>query len=80
MEVVLMKNGKPRIFLSPEDVIDQKFLESLERGVCRIVNNSKVEEDVTLSFGLLIEPPEGDETKPIVKNTIWNFYGLFKSK
>lgn len=73
-----MKNGNARIFLSPEDVIDEKFLEALEGGICRIVNNTKVEEDVTLAFGLLIESPQ-EEKKPEPKHTLWNLFGLIKS-
>lgn len=78
MEIILIKNGTPRIFLTSEDVIDEKFLEILNGGRCRIVNNSKVEEDVTLSFGLLIEP--ADETPvPPKRNSLWNLFGLFKN-
>lgn len=78
MEIILIKNGVPRLFLTPDDVIDEEFLKAMDGGTCRMVSNSKVEEDVTLSFGLLIEPPKDRELPKAPKN--WsNLFGLIKT-
>lgn len=77
MEVILIKNGSPRIFLSAEDVIDEKFLELLNGGTCRLINNTKVEEDVMLNYGLLIEPSDY-QPNPEKKGEWWNLWNLFK--
>lgn len=78
MEVILIKNGHPRIFLSANDIIDEKFLEMLNGGTCRLIDNTKIEEDVMLSCGLLIEPADMQK-KAAPKHNLLNLWGLIKN-
>lgn len=79
MEVLLMKNGGLKMLITSEDVIDEKFLEALDGSTCKLVTNQKIGDDVTLSFGLLIEKSSDKLIKTVPNKSIWNLFGIFNS-
>lgn len=79
MEVLLMKNGGLKMLITPDDVIDEKFIEALDGATCKLVTNQKVGDEIIITHGLVVEVilPKSKEIK--TSRSIWNLFGLLKS-